>query len=164
MHFFDDWINQPFVRTLLGMAIGALLVWFANRKLISLQGEAARELASTYLRQNEALTSERNEYREKLHDERDRHQAAELRIKELEARPDLSSLTVLLKDNQNWMRDLGDQLRSHSESDAKLFGQISESLSTALKEYPKALEKMSDRFDERQKAAMDAIRKAGSGD
>ena len=55
----DDFFNLPLVRMLIGMAIGSVLVWFANRKLLNLQGLAAKELAATYQASQQPLDAKR---------------------------------------------------------------------------------------------------------
>lgn len=158
-----DWINTSDILSirglwmLAGMILATGIFWLVNRKVLKLQASAAEKLAKTLDRQIEALERERDDYRNKLHDERDAHQACQLRMKELEARPDLTTLTALLEDQKNWMRSLGESLANHSESDAKIFGKIEE----ALSRFPGELKRMSDAFDERQRAALAEIRQRG---
>lgn len=157
---FNDILNIKAFWGLLGTCIGGFLFWLGSRKVLRLQGVAAESLAATLDRRIQAVEKERDEYRDKLHAERNERQAIELRAKELEARPDLTSLTTLLSDQKDWMRALGKDLAQHTESDARVFGKIEESLTTALTRFPEQLEKMSKAFDERQEAALAAIRES----
>lgn len=138
----NDWINTSEILGIRGlwMLFGALvtaaLFWLVNRKVLRMQAEAAEKLAVILDRQIKALEKERDDYRNKLHDERDGHQSTLLRIKELESRPDFSTLVTLLEDQRNWMRELGTTLREHSESDARIFGMIEKSLERLLEDHP----------------------------
>jgi hypothetical protein len=146
---------------LVGFVAATVIFWMVNRKVLKLQAIAAENLAKTLDRQIAALEKERNEYREKLHMERNAHQACELRAKDLEARPDLTALTVLLSEQKDWMRSLGESLKQHSESDARIFGGIEQSFKVtndALTKFPEQLKNMSDAFDQRQKEALAQIR------
>lgn len=124
-----DWVkNADAIWGILGLAIGSVIFFFVNRKVLALQSVAAVNLAKILKDQCAALTLERDDYRMKLHNEKDQHQATQLKLKEMEARPDLTSLTILLSDQKEWMRALGNSLKEHSESDAKIFGKIESSL------------------------------------
>lgn len=152
----DDLIGLRPIWMLIGMVLATVVFWLVNRKVLRLQATAAEKLADTLDRQIAALERERDNYRTRLHDERDAHQACALRVKELEARPDLSDLTALLSDQKDWMRSLGESLTEHSRTDANIFGKIEE----ALSRFPGELERMSKAFDERQAAALEEIRVA----
>jgi hypothetical protein len=130
----NEFLNIRGIWVLSGMLVASILFWIVNRKVLGMQAAASGNLARTLDRQIEALERERDDYRTKLHDERDSHQVAELRIKELESRPDLGALTALLTDQKEWMRALGQSLKDHSESDAAIFATISESLKSVLVE------------------------------
>lgn len=76
----------------IGLVLASGVFYIANRKLISWQAHATKSLIDTLDRQIVGLTNERDDYRTKLHAEREGHHACQLRIQELEARPDISKL------------------------------------------------------------------------
>lgn len=82
----------PALWAIFGTMLAAGVFWVANRKLISWQATATKSLIDTLDRQIVGITNERDNYRNKLHDERESHNACKLRIQELELRPDVTRL------------------------------------------------------------------------
>lgn len=125
----------PALWALLGMVFSSVVFMISSRKIFVLQGVASENLSRTLNRQMEALETERGYYRDKLHAERDSHQECQLKVKELEQRPDLSGLKELLTSQQSWMKQLGESLKQIDLSMSKIPGQ---------------LDRLSIGFDERQ--------------
>jgi replication-associated recombination protein RarA len=126
---FDEVIQLKGLWVLFGVVIAGVSFWFANRKVFQLQSLANENLFKTLQRSCENLERERNEYREHLHTERATHQISQLRIKELEARPDITGLETLLVDQREWMRVLGKSMTDHAANDAAIFKSINDTLS-----------------------------------
>lgn len=70
----------------------AVLFAIVNRHVLAYNKEATEGWRATTKDQIKALSEERNGYRDQLHSEREGHQAAKLRIADLESRPDISAL------------------------------------------------------------------------
>lgn len=75
-----------------GFVIASGVFWIANRKVFMWQAQATDGLIKTLKEQIHALNDERDDYRTKLHNERELHNAAKLRIQEMELRPDVTAL------------------------------------------------------------------------
>ncbi len=88
------------------------------------------KLARVYKEQVAAIITERNDYREKLHVEKANHQSTLLENQTLRERPDLSSLSELLRKQSEVMLQISDSFREHSDCDAKIFSRIEESISS----------------------------------
>lgn len=72
------------------IASGAFLI--GNRYIFRWQRAATENLVNTLQRQIDAGVVEKDDYKTKLHAERESHQACVLRIKELEMKPDVTAL------------------------------------------------------------------------
>jgi hypothetical protein len=138
---------------IVGTIISGAIFFFANHRVFTLQRSATENLARVYKETISALTTERDTYRDKLHRERDAHQATLLENETLKTRPDLTSISELLHDQSNVMKQIGDSLKAHVEDDAKIFKKIDESLS----KLPGTLESMTRAFDRRQAEALSKI-------
>lgn len=147
-----DWA----VVALIGTFVGILLAWLFTQKLRKAIKDASRETIEAYqgaIKAQEALaerlavvnkttieaiTKERDDYRMKLHEVRDKSQAFELQIKELESRPNLSTITTLLEGQSVAMKSIALSLESHISSDTKTFAAIEH----ALKAIAPAIERL----------------------
>lgn len=76
----------------IGAVVGFIVAWFATRDARKRIATANAATLAAVERQLTAITAEKDDYRQKLHDQRDANQALVLRIKELELRPDISAL------------------------------------------------------------------------
>lgn len=148
----------PVLWSFVGLIIASGVFWVASRRIFVMQGQANENLVTTLNRHNAALEKERDDYRDKLHAERGAHQAATLENAELKQRPNLSSITDLLKGQSEVMHQVGASLTSHVSADATIFKHISDS----LERVPVALEKISARFDERHEILLEKLNKVPS--
>lgn len=82
----------PALWGIIGIVIASAAFLIGNRYIFAWQRAATTNLVDTLKGQISALTSERDDYRSKLHTEREEHHACTLRIKELELRPDVTAL------------------------------------------------------------------------
>jgi phosphoenolpyruvate carboxylase len=74
-----------------GVTVGVIAFLIA-RKAFNLSAAAQDRLVKILEESNKALEKERDDYRQNLHGSRERCQATELKLKEAEARPDLTKL------------------------------------------------------------------------
>jgi predicted helicase len=137
---------------LLGAGVTGVAMFVVMRKFGPMKAEALKELVDAYKLQiesnqstlqmqkqhyeleNAEITKERNTYRENLHEERKQHNAASLRIKELEMRPDITALfrtsEAFYTKQTEAMTQLILSLRAHDEGVGERMKPIYESLGT----------------------------------
>lgn len=134
-----EWIRfvLPWIGPLFGAIIALCAVIWIQRKMAPLQGQALKDLVRTQELHVNELKTERDDYRTKLHDTRNKLQASELRIKELELRPDLSSLSSLLENQNTVMHEISSNLSSHILSDQKVFTEIEKTLKRIAAQLPR---------------------------
>jgi hypothetical protein len=82
----------PALWLIVGVICASAIFWIANRKVFMWQAQATDGLVRTLKEQIHAITDERDDYRNKLHSEKELHGAAKLRIQEMELRPDVTAL------------------------------------------------------------------------
>lgn len=140
---------------MIGTLVAGVIFLIASRHVFAMQGLATDNLVKTLDRQIEVLEKDRDSYRASLHDERDAHQALQLRLKEIENRPNLASINGLLAAHIASVEKISATLESHIEADAKMF----QGLSDALERIPDTLERMSAAFDRRQSIVLDTLAK-----
>lgn len=139
---------------LLGMIFASVIFLIASRQVFKMQGIANENLVKTLDHQINALKDEKDVYKDQLHGEKNSHQATLLRLKELESRPDMTSLASLLSSHISSVQKISSTLEGHVQSDAKMFEKLTESLS----KIPTTLDKMSASFDRRQAEALKEIK------
>jgi len=154
----------PGLFALFGFILGALATMIVVWRFFPLQTKALDALVKTQNEQVNLLTlsrgealAEKDEYKHRFQSTREELTVSNLKIKELEARPDLSSITLLLGQQNDWMKMITKTMTDHAESDAKIFGELSNSIS----QLPDQLQRLSDGFDERQRVALEQLRGAG---
>lgn len=82
----------PMLWALVGLVFAGGVFWVSSQRVFVMQGQANENLVKTLERHNSALETERDDYKNKLHTERDNHQSTQLKVKELELRPDMTTL------------------------------------------------------------------------
>jgi hypothetical protein len=106
-----------------------------------------------YRDQIKTLMEERQDYKDKLHTEKDEHYATTLKLAEAETRPDLTSIEQLLKIYSASTEKISSTLEAHVHEDAKSFLAIQ----TALDVIPSRLSEQSDLFTKALKNQADAF-------
>lgn len=128
-----------------GTGFALVVCWIGLRALIKTQREHIAE-----------LISERDDYRNKLHQEKGVHQGTMASLQLLQARPDLSTLEHLLKTYGEGVEAISRCLTSHIESDARIFA----SLQQTIESIPNAMVIQSKEFSKRQKSLMAEFKRA----
>lgn len=138
------------VVTMLLTSIAAAMVW---RKFAPMQTAAMSSvlmantaLAETQERHLIELKKERDDYRNKLHEVRDVAQASQLRIKELEQQPNLSTITTLLENQSKVTNEIVKAFQEHAAADAAVF-----------EKFQQVLERMNDNFESHRTELLDRL-------
>lgn len=129
----------PTVQFAIGTVVAGIIFFVANRKVFAMQRDATTNLIITYKEQVAALSAERNSYRENLHLEKQGHQTALLKLKEVESRPDLSSIQDVMQQVVTSLSSVADKLTSRDP----IFDRIEKGFETTTK----VLSKVVDHFD-----------------
>jgi vacuolar-type H+-ATPase subunit E/Vma4 len=131
--------TYPTIWFAIGTAVAGIIFYVANRKVFAMQQEATMNLIITYKEQIAAITVERNTYRENLHLEKQGHTAAQLKLKEVESRPDLSTIQEVMQQVVTSLSSVADKLTSRDP----VFDRIEKGFETTTK----VLAKVVDHFD-----------------
>lgn len=112
-----------------------VLALLANLLILGLGWPVIKSMLTMYKDQVHELRVERDDYRAKLHAERNDHGACIAKIAELEARPDLGTIRLLIETQTEAMKGIGssnqsiaETLRLHMADDHKAFVAINTSL------------------------------------
>src|SRR4051794_39762591 len=84
--------------TVIGGFAGGTIGYFASRKTQQKTERAQDRLVDTLEKTCERLTTEKEDYRTRLHECRDARQATELQLKEAQSRPDVAELMRFVAD------------------------------------------------------------------
>lgn len=101
------WWIIPVVLATFGGFVASLIFQWVNRDTAKLARDQRQEITQNhkeqlssikdlYDAQTNKLTSERDEYKQRLHDEKDAHQATRMQVHDLQGRPDLTKLSTTL--------------------------------------------------------------------
>ncbi len=153
-----NWLTQaPILYGVLGSVISAIIMImvmlrFGPFQSVALKGlvEIQRESINAHERALAAqkahcdseivdLKCERDDYRNKLHDEKQLSQKYLLDMTELKGRPDFSDLKKMLDDHSQILRDIMRAFDEHAKADQTVFERITATLDQVSKALPKAI-------------------------
>ena len=121
-------MQNPGAAVLIGMVLAGMIFYFANRKVLALTTTASELLSKTQREHIAAMTAERDDYRNKLHDEKNNHQATAAKLVELRSRPDVSTLHTLLTEQSTVLRQISNSFATHMHDDSEIFKEITHAL------------------------------------
>lgn len=91
----------PALWVLMGGILSAFMFWFLNRNVFSLTQSAQAQLAKTYKEQIDAVTNEKDFYRQKAQEQSGELQKFALRVSDLESKPDLTKIFESYREEAN---------------------------------------------------------------
>jgi len=142
-----------FLGSATGIVVGFIATIWISKKYSPLQSKALGDLVTTQTNHVEELKAERDDYRTRLHDTREKLQADELKIKELELQPDLTTLATLLQDQTKIMQTIELAFKTHSDCDSKAF----EKFTAILDLLPAKFDAQAKTFEEHRKKLLEEL-------